>query len=42
MFGGSYSPSVADIAAVTNPNGNCQNGYGWGNEWHQPEHLYGW
>ena len=33
MFGGSYSPSVADIAAVTNPNGNCQNGYGWGNEW---------
>ena len=33
MFGGSYTPSVADIAAVTNPNGNCQNGYGWGNDW---------
>lgn len=26
MFGGNYSPSVADIAAVTN--GNCNNGYG--------------
>lgn len=33
MFGGSYAPSVADIAAVTNPNCNYQNGYGWGNDW---------
>lgn len=29
MFGGNYSPSVADIAAVTNGN-NCNNGYGYG------------
>lgn len=33
MFGNSYAPSVADIAAVTNPNCNYQNGYGWGNDW---------
>lgn len=34
MFGGNYSPSVADIAAVTN--GNCNNGYGgygFGGDW---------
>lgn len=28
MFAGNYTPSVADIAAVTN--GNCNNGYGYG------------
>lgn len=33
MFSNSYAPSVADIAAVTNPNCNYQNGYGWGNDW---------
>lgn len=30
MFGGNYSPSVADIAAVTNGNGN---GFGFGGDW---------
>lgn len=29
MFSGNYTPSVADIAAVTN--GNCGNGCGCGN-----------
>ena len=31
MFSGNYTPSVADIAAVTN--GNCGNGYGYGGDW---------
>ena len=33
MFGGSGAPSLADIAAVTDNNRNCNDGFGGGNGW---------